>query len=138
MKSGSVITQSSFIFLFNEMISINSETKKLIEENPIAFATVDKAGKPNVIGVAFVKVVSNSQILITDNYMKQTKENLENNNNVCLAVWDQERNWVKLVGKASYYTNGQRKEFVEKMKENKGLPAKGAILIDVSELNKLW
>jgi predicted pyridoxine 5'-phosphate oxidase superfamily flavin-nucleotide-binding protein len=49
------------------MVKINSETKKLIEENPLAFATVDDAGKPNVIAVAYVKVVSKNQILIIDN-----------------------------------------------------------------------
>ncbi|RLG20907.1 hypothetical protein DRN74_04165 [Candidatus Micrarchaeota archaeon] len=119
------------------MIEINEELKKLIEENPLAFATVDEAGKPNVIGVAYVKVVSKNQILITDNYMKQTKENLEKNNNVCLAVWDKDWNGYKLVGTAEYFTGGKWKKFVEKMPENKGLPAKGAILITVSELIKL-
>ena len=119
------------------MVEINSEVKKLIEENPLALATVDEAGKPNVIGVAYVKVVSKNQILITDNYMKQTKENLEKNNNVCLAVWDKDWNGYKLVGTAEYFTRRKWKEFVEKMPENKGLPAKGAILVTVSKLIKL-
>jgi len=119
------------------MVEINSETKELIEENPLALATVDDAGKPNVIGVAYVKVVSKNQVLITDNYMRQTKENLEKNNDVCLAVWDKEWNGIKLVGNAEYFTSGEWKTFVEKMPENKGLPAKGAILINVSELIKL-
>ncbi len=119
------------------MVEINSEVKKLIEENPLAFATVDNAGKPNVIGVAYVKVVSKNQILITDNYMKQTKENLEKNNNVCLAVWDKDWNGYKLVGNAEYFTSGKWKEFIKKMPENKDLPTKGAILVSVSKLIKL-
>ncbi len=48
------------------MIVINSEIKKLIEENPLSFATVNDNGKPNAIGVACVKVVADNQILITD------------------------------------------------------------------------
>lgn len=119
------------------MISINSETKKLIEENPIAFATVDEDGKPNVIGVAFIKVISENQILITDNYMKQTKSNLAKNNSVCLAVWDKNWKGVKLIGNALYYEDGQRKNYVEKMPENEGLPAKGAIVVNISELINL-
>jgi predicted pyridoxine 5'-phosphate oxidase superfamily flavin-nucleotide-binding protein len=119
------------------MVEINSEVKKIIEENPLAFATVDEAGKPNVIGVAFVKVVSRNQVLITDNYMKKTKENLEKNNNVCLAGWDKDWNGYKLVGTAEYFTSGKWKKFVEKMPENKSLPAKGAILVAISELIKL-
>lgn len=119
------------------MVRINFETKKLIEQNPLAFATVDNAGKPNVIGVAYAKVVSKNQILITDNHTKQTKENLKNNNNICLAVWDKKWQGVKLVGNAKYLASGKWKKLVEQMPENKGLLAKGAILITVSILIKL-
>lgn len=131
------VQYSKFISQFDNMIKINSEAKELIEKNPIAFATTDKKGNPNVIGVAFVKVVSANQLVITDNFMKQTKENLKNNNNVCLAVRDKKRNGYKLIGKAKYLTSGKWKLFVEKMKENKWLSAKGAILITISQLIKL-
>lgn len=120
------------------MIKINSESKNLIEENPVAFATVDEAGKPNVIWVAFVKVISDNQVLITDNYMKQTVQNLSKNNNVCLAVWNKERKWVKLTGNANYYSEGIWKAYIEKMPENDGLPAKWAIIVNISELINLW
>jgi len=116
---------------------ITDEAKRIIEENPVAFATVDSNNKPNVIGVAYVKVVSQNQVIITDNYMKQTKENLEKNNNICLAVWDKDWNGYKLIGTAEYFTQGEWEEFIEKMPENKGLPAKGAILVTVSKLIKL-
>lgn len=116
------------------MINITLKIKKLIEGNPVAFATVNNVGKPNVIVVAYVKVVSKNQILITDNYMKQTKENLMINNNVCLAVWDKNWEGYKLIGKVKYFVTGKWKKFIEKMPENKGLPAKGAILITVSKI----
>ena len=69
--------------------------------------------------------------------MKQTKENIEKNNNVCCAVWDKNWNGYKLVGKGRYFASGKWKKIVEEMLENKGLPAKGAILITVSKLKKL-
>jgi predicted pyridoxine 5'-phosphate oxidase superfamily flavin-nucleotide-binding protein len=119
------------------MVNITSDIKKLIENNPIAFATINSLNKPNVIAVAYVKVVSDNQILITDNFMKQTKENLLLNNNVCLAVWDKDWNGYKISGTAKYFTEGKWKEFVENMNENKGLLAKGAILINISKLKKL-
>jgi len=103
----------------------------------VALATVDGSHKPNVIGVAYVKVVSKNQVLITDNYMRQTKENLEKNKSVCLASWDKNWNGYKLVRKAKYCASGKWKTFVEKMPENKGLSAKGAILIAVSKIMKL-
>lgn len=116
---------------------ITKEVKKMIEENAVAFATVDKDNKPNVIGVAYLKVVSDNQVVITDNYMKQTRENLEKNNNVCLAVWDKKWNGYKIIGTAEYFTEGKWKEFIKEMSENKGLPAKGAILVTVSKVIKL-
>lgn len=119
------------------MNKIDDNIKQIVENNPIAFATVDLNGKPNVIGIAFVKVVSDNQVIITDNFMKQTKENIENNNNICLAVWDKDWNGYKLIGTAEYFTDGQWKTFVEKMPDNEGLPAKGAILISVSDIIKL-
>lgn len=120
------------------MVSIDLETKKMIEENAAAFATVNEEGKPNVIGVAFIKVVAEDRLLITDNYMKQTKENLSKNNNVCLAVWDKEWNGIKLIGTATYHTDWEWKLYIEKMPENAEMPSKWAILVDVSELIPLW
>lgn len=113
---------------------INNKYKKLIEENPIALGTVDKKNNPNVIAVAYVKVISPNQILVTDNFMEKTKKNIQNNNNVCLAVWGKDWEGCKIIGKAKYFTTGKWKKYVEQMKENKGLPSKGAILITVSSL----
>lgn len=119
------------------MIRITTKAKKIIENNPIAFATISNQNKPNVIGVAFVKVVSQNQVLITDNYMKQTRNNLLKNKNVCLAVWNKKWQGYKLIGQAKYNSSGKWKKFVERMKENKGLPAKGAILITITKLIRL-
>ncbi len=119
------------------MVEINSEIKKIIEENPLAFATVDKENNPNVIAVGFVKVISKNQILITDNYMKKTKNNLENNKNVCLVVWDKDEKGYKLLGKAEYFSEGEFKKRVKEMPENQGLPTKGAIVVNIYDLIEL-
>ena len=116
---------------------ITDEIKKLIENNPLSLATVNEDGKPNVIGVACVKVVSENQIVITDNYMKQTKDNILRDSNVCLAVWNKDWEGYKFVGKAEYHTEGEWKEFVEKDSDNEELPAKGAICVTISEVIKL-
>lgn len=113
------------------------ETKNLIEENPVSFATVDGESNPNVIGVAYVKVVSDNEIVITDNFMKQTRENIIANSNVCLAVWDKDWNGSKIIGTATYHKDGKWKEFVKKMPENEGMAAKAAILIKVNKIIKL-
>ena len=115
------------------MESLN-EIKDLIENNPVALATVTEDGKPNVIGVACVKVISDEQVVITDNYMNQTVKDILQNKNVCLNVWNSEFKGCKLVGEAEYFTDGEWKKYVEQLVENKGLPTKGAIVVKVSKI----
>jgi predicted pyridoxine 5'-phosphate oxidase superfamily flavin-nucleotide-binding protein len=109
----------------------------LIEKNPVAVATVDAEGKPNVIAVAFVKALSDNTLLITDNYMNQTKENLMANSYICLAVWDKQWKGLKLVGTATYHADGEWLDRVKQMTENGGLPAKGAVVVTVGAVIKL-
>ena len=92
---------------------------------------------PNAVAVAFVKVVSEKEILITDNYLNQTIKDIEQNSNVCLLVWNDKWEGYKIIGQAKYYKTGKWKKFVEKMKENKGLPAKGAVMIKAVKIIKL-
>jgi len=110
------------------------EIKTLIENQPIALATVTPDNKPNVICVAGVKVVSADEILITDNYMNQTLKDISQNRQVCLVVWDSEMCGHKLIGESEYFTEGQWKKYVEELEENKNLPAKGAILVKISKI----
>lgn len=116
---------------------IDKLLRKIIEENPVAFATTDGNNNPHVIAVAYVKVVSPNQVIITDNYMKITLKNLRRNKNVALAVWDKKWNGYQLKGTAEYFTSGKWKKFVENMKENKGLPTKGAIIVTVKNIHRL-
>jgi hypothetical protein len=51
--------------------------KKIIENNPVVVATVLDKKFPNAVTVAFVKVVSEKEIVITDNYLYQTIKDLE-------------------------------------------------------------
>lgn len=112
----------------------SKKIKKLIEKNPVALATVTIGNKPNIIGVAFVKVVSKNEILITDNYMNRTIEDISKNKNICLIAWNAKMEGYKLIGQAKYFKSGKWKKYVEKIKENKDLPAKGAILIKISKI----
>lgn len=112
---------------------INPTIKKIIENNPVAFATV-KNNKPYVIGVAYCKVIEKDKILVTDNYMKSTVDNILKNNNVAMVVWNNKWEGYQFVGKAEYFQKGKWADYVKRMKENKKLPAKGAILIKVKKI----
>jgi predicted pyridoxine 5'-phosphate oxidase superfamily flavin-nucleotide-binding protein len=108
--------------------------KNIIEDNPIALSTVMADGKPNAVGVAYVKVVSDTEIVITDNYMNQTPKDILNNKNVCLLVWDKNMKGYKMTGQAEYFSFGKWLDFVKKLSENEGLPAKGAILVKIDKI----
>jgi uncharacterized pyridoxamine 5'-phosphate oxidase family protein len=114
---------------------IDSKAKRIIENNPVAFATV-KSNKPYVIGVAYCKIVEGGKILITDNFMKSTVGNIIKNNNVAIIAWNKKWEGYQCLGRAKYYKKGKWLDYVKKMKENKGLPAKGAMLIQVKKVIK--
>ena len=122
-------------------MKIDDELKKLIEDNALAFATVNENGNPHCISIGFVKVVSDNEILVTNNYMVETEKNILKNPNVALTVWNKE--WkekclgYELIGTVKYFTDGKWYEMIKKIPENKGYPCKGAILIKVSKIKKL-
>lgn len=68
------------------MVVIDKKLKKLIEGNALAFANVERSGKPHCIAVGFAKVVSKNQIPVTVNCIVRTVENIKKNPNVALAV----------------------------------------------------
>lgn len=117
---------------------ITDRQKELLETEAVAMASINSDGSPNVIAVGFTKVVGSDLILITDNYMKITKGNIVTEPRVCLAVWT--KDWeegYKFIGKAEYFGEGKWFDFVKNMEENRGSPAKGAILVRVKNINKL-
>jgi predicted pyridoxine 5'-phosphate oxidase superfamily flavin-nucleotide-binding protein len=120
--------------------TITSGMKKLIEDNVVGLATVDKNGNPHNIAVACVKVVEN-QIVITNTHIKETLENLKNNDNVALIVWHKE--WeqscigFEFAGQAKHHTEGKWFEYVKNLPDNEGYEVVGAIVVDVKKIKRL-
>ena len=65
---------------------IKEEIKKIIEENPVAFATLDSKGNPYVIAVAFVRV-KNNQINITGTIPYTAPEIFKNKGYFSSDIW---------------------------------------------------
>jgi len=114
---------------------MEEKIKKTIEKNPIALSTISREGKPYVIAVASVKV-KDDKIIITDNYMGKTIENLKNSSDVSLVVWNKDWKGYNIQGKAEYFDNGAYLDFVKSLKENENEPCKGAIVIEINEIKK--
>ena len=115
------------------------DIKEKIEKAIIAVATANSKGIPHNIAVACVKVEDN-KIIITNNYMKTTVENIKNNPNVSLVFWGGkeggEEGW-RVEGRAEYHDSGKWLDFVKGLKENKDMPARGALVVNIKEIRRL-
>ncbi|MEJ2267637.1 MAG: pyridoxamine 5'-phosphate oxidase family protein [Nanoarchaeota archaeon] len=111
------------------------DIKDKIENNKVAVATCNKNCSPHNIVIMYAKV-KDKKIIVTDNYMKQTKENIIENNKIALVFWEGERGW-KIRGKAEYHSSGKWLDFVKSLDENKHEPCKGAIVIEVEEIKPI-
>jgi uncharacterized protein len=70
------------------MAIITPEMKEVISKMaaPVV-ATATKDGKPNAVPIACVKVLSDDEILLMDNFMNKTRANIEANPVVAITVW---------------------------------------------------
>jgi len=116
-------------------IKINKKQKKLIEKGVLALATLGPKNRPNVVAVACCKVVEEDKILITDNFMNKTRNNLLRNNKVAIAVWSNDwEEGYQFKGKAKYLTSGKWKKMVDEDSDNKDLAHKAAVLVTIDEI----
>jgi len=120
------------------MVKFTQEIKFLIENTVLAFSTSSLTGAPNNIAIAYVKVVSDNQILISDNYFNKTRVNLSQNNQVAIALWNKENSpdgaGFQLKGTADVLTTGKYKELVDSFDFNQGQAHKAAILVTITEI----
>jgi uncharacterized protein len=116
-------------------MKIDKEAVKTIEENPLALATVDKEGNPRATNVAYAKVKDN-KIIITNNYMERTLENIKQNPHISIAVYNNKWAGYQIDGTTEYFEKGEWFDFIKSLKENKGEPAKGAIVVNINSIKK--
>ena len=113
----------------------SEEIKNKIKNKIVALATSSRDGQPHNIAVE-VNDIKKNKIIITDNYMQKTKDNLKANSRIALAFWEGKKGF-NIEGSAKYYDSGKWLEFVKSLKENKGYPAKGVIVIDIQNIKEL-
>ena len=109
--------------------------REAIENSIITLATVTPEGNPYAILVMYAKL-KDDKIIITDNYMETTVNNLTNNKKVCIVFSEGEDGW-RIKGEAEYFDSGIWLDYVKSLEENEGLPAKGAVVINVSSIDEL-
>ncbi len=113
----------------------SEDIKDKIKNKILALASVDDAGKPHPIAVE-VNDLKDNKIIITDNFMKTTIENIKESSWVSLLFWENGEGF-RIDGKAEYHSSGKWFDFVKGLKENKCYSPKGAVIVNILKIEKL-
>ena len=120
------------------MAKITEEMKEVAgKAKGWAVATATKDGVPNVVPIAFGKVLSEDEILLMDVFMGKTKENIKANPKVAASVWDFEAaKGYQFKGTARIETSGKVfDEGVQMVKSRMPqLTPKSAVVVKVDEI----
>ena len=120
------------------MIKIPEEVKIAIDKtNPICVATVNNEYMPNIIYVSFLKYINDATVVIADNKLVKTKNNVLSNSNLSFVVLDPEtKKAYQLKGKAEYIQKGEKYQNVCDWVQEKrpDLNPKGALYITINEI----
>ena len=117
---------------------IPNQVKELFEKRPlVSLGTANKEGIPNVVAIFWKKIIDDETILLIDNFMKMSKDNILENNKICVSFWDPDTEEAyKIKGTATYHTEGpvyeEGKKFIQSKKP--GRIPKGVVEIKVSEI----
>ncbi|OAT79535.1 pyridoxamine 5'-phosphate oxidase family protein [Desulfotomaculum copahuensis] len=120
------------------MSKLTTEVKNVISRQGVfPIATASRDGVPNVVPMTFVKVYDDENLLVVDNFMHKTKQNIESNPYMSICVWDQENKLsYQIKGKVTIHDLGpvfdQARVWVkEKMP---ALQPKSAVLLKVTNI----
>jgi pyridoxine/pyridoxamine 5'-phosphate oxidase len=108
---------------------------KKIKNKIAVLSSVKPDNKPYSIAI-LISEIDDKKVIITDNYMQTTIYNLRKNPYVSLVYHDSKIG-IQISGKAKYYDYGKWLEYVKRLPQNKGYPAKGALLIEIEEIKEL-
>lgn len=106
------------------------------KENVVFFATATKNGTPNVVPIGFARPLDNKTILIVDNYMNKTRENLENNSKASLVPRDASKCPYQFKGTTEIHTSGKYFDDAVDWAQSvmSELSPKAAVLLKVEEI----
>ena len=118
------------------MAVINDEMIKLLEEARLwILATADRDGMPNAVPIRWTKILANDTLMLVDNYMRKSVENIAVNPKVAISVW-KDLTGYQFKGTASIETSGVNFENGKKMvlEGNPKLNPKGVIILRVDSI----
>lgn len=122
------------------MAQLTERMKEILnKQETITIATATKEGIPNSVPVSAKKVLDDETILISDQFMGKTLDNLKANPYISFSFWDGFEGY-QVKGSVSIETSGKRFEetaqWIEGIGKQIGVPlkSKGALIVSVKEI----
>ena len=117
-------------------MSMTKEMMDAVENDLVFLATSSVDGVPNVVPIGFARPINQDTILIADNYMNKTRQNLENNPWISLVTKDATKCPFQFKGKVEIFESGNYFDTVTEWGQNAmtKLTPKAAILMKVTEI----
>ncbi|MDD3032905.1 MAG: pyridoxamine 5'-phosphate oxidase family protein, partial [Candidatus Pacebacteria bacterium] len=116
-------------------MNFTEKQKDLLFRRPfVVLATSSLYNDPRAI-IVEVDKAEDGKLIITDNQMVKTRENILENKNVFLLAFEEDYSYcLKIKGSAKYFTEGEHLDFVKSLETNEGYSPKGVIIVDVEEV----
>lgn len=103
----------------------------------VVLSTANQENQPRSIFVE-VNKVENNRIIITDNHLNNTLENIKRNNKVFLLCYQEDYEYVfYIIGEAKYHDSGELLDYVKNNPDNEGYQPKGAIEIEIKSVEEV-
>ena len=116
------------------MARLPEAVKKAISKQEIfPVATSNQDCTPNVVYIKYLKVVDDETVLIADNFLNKTRDNILSNGKIAFVVLDEEKGSFQIKGTAQRLTEGAMFDEVRQWVPDK-LPRVAAIIMHIEEI----
>ena len=117
-------------------MSMTKEMIDALEKDLVFLATASPDGVPNVVPIGFARPIDEDTILIADNYMNKTRQNLEKNPRISLVTKDATKCPFQFKGTVEIFESGKYFDIVTEWGQNAmtKLTPKAAVLMKVEEI----
>jgi len=116
------------------MAQLTVEVKKAVSQQevfPVATSNQDRI--PNVVYIKYLKVIDDQTILIADNYLNKTRDNILNNGKIAFVVLDGDKGSYQIKGTAERFEKGSMYDEVRNWVPER-LPRTAAVVMNVEEI----
>ena len=120
------------------MTQLTNEIKKAIskqisKKDAFPVATSDQDQTPNVAYITYLKVINDQTVLIADNYLNKTRNNILSNGKIAFAVLDDDKGSYQIKGTAEIQTEGAMFDEVKKWVPDR-LPKVAAVVMHIEDI----